>query len=54
MNSPTVSRCNENPCYGTRGENLLVRYPDPAQRLAAVQTLDTPNEFLAETPSLAT
>lgn len=33
---------------------LLLRYPDPEQRLAAVNALDTPNEFLAEAPDLAT
>lgn len=33
---------------------LLIRYPDPEQRVAAAQTLDTPNEFLAEAPDLAT
>ncbi|GGG59425.1 hypothetical protein GCM10011378_39260 [Hymenobacter glacieicola] len=29
---------------------LLVRYPDPEQRLAAADALDTPNELLAEAP----
>lgn len=33
---------------------LLLRYPDPEQRLAAANALDTPNEFLAEAPDLAT
>ena len=33
---------------------LLLRYPDPEQCLAAANALDTPNEFLAEAPDLAT
>ncbi|MFC6225832.1 hypothetical protein ACFP2F_21485 [Hymenobacter artigasi] len=33
---------------------LLLRYPDPEQRLAAASALDTPNDFLAEAPDLAT
>lgn len=33
---------------------LLLRYPDPELRLAAANALDTPNEFLAEAPDLAT
>ena len=33
---------------------LLLRYPDPEQRLAAANALDTPNDFLAEAPDLAT
>lgn len=35
-------------------ELLLLRYSEPAQRLAAASALDTPNEFLAEAPDLAT
>lgn len=33
---------------------LLLRYPDLEQRLAAANALDTPNEFLAEAPDLDT
>ncbi|GAB3725424.1 hypothetical protein GCM10027594_06860 [Hymenobacter agri] len=33
---------------------LLLRYPDPEQRLAAATALNTPNEFLAEAPDLTT
>lgn len=33
---------------------LLLRYPDPEQRLAAANALDTPNDFLAEAPDLTT
>ena len=33
---------------------LLLRYPDPVQRLAAANALDTPNDFLAEAPDLPT
>ena len=30
---------------------LLLHYPDPAQRRAAANGLDTPNDFLAEAPT---
>ena len=33
---------------------LLLRYPDPEQRLAAASVLAAPNEFLAEAPDLPT
>lgn len=33
---------------------LLLRYPDEAQRLAAAEALPTPNAFLAEAPDLET
>ncbi|QIL78396.1 hypothetical protein [Hymenobacter sp. HDW8] len=34
--------------------DLLLRYPDEAQRLAAAEALPTPNAFLAEAPDLET
>lgn len=33
---------------------LLLRYPDEAQRVAAAEALPVPNTFLAEAPDLAT
>ena len=33
---------------------LLLRYPDEAQRVAAAEALPTPNTFLAEAPDAAT
>ena len=33
---------------------LLLRYPDEAQRVAAAEALATPNLFLAEAPDLET